>query len=65
MCKYFTCEGTQTAIIENGVVGLAITDEFEAWLGNIWRCEILVGDEIFDADPADLTVLQPGGANVV
>ena len=65
VCKYYTSVGAETAVVEDGVFGLALSDEFEAWHGGIYRCEVLIGNEIVDADPTDLTVIQPGGKNVV
>ena len=60
VCKFFTCNGSQDAVIEDGVLGLALSDEFEAWHGGTFRCEILIGNEVFDANPDDLVVVQPG-----
>tara|TARA_B100000676_G_C17980807_1_gene788848 strand:+ start:844 stop:1080 length:237 start_codon:yes stop_codon:yes gene_type:complete len=64
VCKFFTCEGSHDAIIADGVVGLALADEFDAWMSGV-KCEILIGNEVFEASSEDLVVIQKGAVNVV
>ncbi len=65
VCKYYTMEGAQTAVIEDGVLGLAISDQLYNPAHCVDRCEILIGDEVVDADPEDLKVVQTGDINVI
>tara|TARA_Y100001938_G_scaffold84845_1_gene116492 strand:- start:286 stop:423 length:138 start_codon:yes stop_codon:yes gene_type:complete len=45
-------------------VGLALADEFDAWMSGV-KCEILIGNEVFEASSEDLVVIQKGAVNVV
>jgi len=63
-CKYFTRQGTQNAVVEDGTIGIilwASTEDFYA----PGQCEVLVGNEVFNASINDLAVIQSGGQNVV
>jgi len=64
VCKYFCSQGSLNALIEDGTLGIVIKTVMDPYMYH-YICEVLVGNEIFNASMDDLAVLQSGEKNVV